>query len=391
MQMQEPIPPFGEAEELPKVLIVDDDARNQFAMLHVLEDKECEPFTASSGVEALEKLALHEFAVALLDVQMPGMDGFQLAAAMKEDERTSHIPIIFLTAISKEDEHILKGYEVGAVDYLFKPINTTVLESKVETFLDLYRQKKKLDVMEEFRRASDDLDQFTEIASREFATLLGTVSENTEALNAQFASGLDDTGRAHLGAAMDAASSLRGMLISALRYIRLGTRSAPPLPVSLKGVLERELGRQELDELGKKVRIEVGEMPMIAGDSVDLGKLFRHLVNLSATLADPAMPVVKILAEEVAGEWQVMVWANGAVSLPEAPDALFRIAAAPEDGASRSDERFKLATCRKIVDLHGGQLALESPPGGGVAFRMNFPKLRGTQLCAPTHRAVLDA
>lgn len=132
------------ADETPKILIVDDRPENLLAMGLHFEDEPCTIVKASSGNEALSKILVHEFAVVLLDVQMPGMDGFETAELMRSNKKTANIPIIFVTAISKEKKHLFKGYEAGAVDYIFKPLEPVILKSKVAVFLSLYDQKKRL-------------------------------------------------------------------------------------------------------------------------------------------------------------------------------------------------------------------------------------------------------
>ena len=127
----------------PKILIVDDRPENLFALERVLGPLSARVFTAQSGNEALSLMLRHDFAVTLLDVQMPIMDGFETASLMRENESTKCIPIIFVTAISKDEEHVFRGYEAGAVDYLFKPINSSVLIGKINVFLELYCQKKE--------------------------------------------------------------------------------------------------------------------------------------------------------------------------------------------------------------------------------------------------------
>ncbi len=126
------------------ILIVDDKPENLLVLEGVLEITGCNIIKAISGNEALGLMLEYDFALVLLDVQMPEMDGFETARLMKGSERTKGIPIIFVTAISKERLCIFKGYEVGAVDYLFKPIEPVVLISKVKVFLELYKQKRLL-------------------------------------------------------------------------------------------------------------------------------------------------------------------------------------------------------------------------------------------------------
>ena len=121
------------------VLLVDDRRENLVALEAVLAPLGCRLVTATSGAEALKSLLDHEFAVILLDVQMPELDGFETADYIKRRERTRSIPIIFVTAISKEQHHVFRGYEAGAVDYVFKPYDPVVLRSKVAVFIELWR------------------------------------------------------------------------------------------------------------------------------------------------------------------------------------------------------------------------------------------------------------
>ena len=124
-----------------KILIVDDLKENHLVMESVLTDPDLDIIKAMSGEEALNLCLEHDFAVIFMDVQMPGMDGFEAAELLRSIEKTKNIPIIFVTAISKEQKSIFKGYEVGAVDYLAKPIEPIVLRSKARIFKEMYLQR----------------------------------------------------------------------------------------------------------------------------------------------------------------------------------------------------------------------------------------------------------
>jgi PAS domain S-box-containing protein len=129
---------------LTKILLVDDRPENLLALEAILEPLGQELLYAHSGEDALRRLLHEDVAVILLDVQMPILDGFETAALIKQRERTRHIPIIFVTAISKDDEHVFRGYETGAVDYVFKPFNPDVLRSKVAVFIELNEKTEQL-------------------------------------------------------------------------------------------------------------------------------------------------------------------------------------------------------------------------------------------------------
>jgi PAS domain S-box-containing protein len=127
-----------------KVLLVDDRPDNLLALQAILEPLGETLLYANSGEDALRQLLRHDVAVILLDVQMPELDGFETARLIKQRERTSHVPIIFVTAISKEEEQVYRGYSAGAVDYVFKPFNPDVLRSKVAVFIELHEKNEQL-------------------------------------------------------------------------------------------------------------------------------------------------------------------------------------------------------------------------------------------------------
>jgi len=147
-QEGQPAPATRSASQMtqpqPAVLLVDDTSANLLALKALLSDVGCELVCASSGNEALRQLLRREFAVMLLDVQMPDMDGYEVARYVRQNPVTRDVPIIFVTAMDASEENILRGYDSGAVDYLFKPINPSVLRSKVRIFLDLYLSRNRL-------------------------------------------------------------------------------------------------------------------------------------------------------------------------------------------------------------------------------------------------------
>ena len=159
---------FGSDSGRPRVLLVDDDERNLLAVATVLEDLG-EVVLARSGEEALRHLLRGEFAVILLDVYMPGMDGYETAQIIRSRDQTKGIPIVFLSAVNKETEHLLRGYSMGAVDYVFKPVDPVVLRSKVTVFVDLFAKTKEIE-----RKAA-----------QEQALLDATIRANAERLKAE--------------------------------------------------------------------------------------------------------------------------------------------------------------------------------------------------------------
>ena len=170
-----------QSQEIVNILMVDDHPQNLLALEAVLGDMGQNLVRANSGREALKHLLDQEFALILLDVQMPGLDGYETAALAREREQSRHTPIIFLTAINQSDAQVFKGYSSGAVDYMFKPFVPEVLRAKVSVFVDLYRSTQEVRRQAELLRlANDELEN--EIAERRKAEeALHKVHEELEA------------------------------------------------------------------------------------------------------------------------------------------------------------------------------------------------------------------
>jgi CheY-like chemotaxis protein len=158
-------------DERVSILLVDDRPENLLALEAILEPLGQELIRADSGPEALKRVLEVDLSVILLDVQMPGMNGFEVAEIIKSRERSRTIPIIFLSAISKEDAYVFKGYSMGAVDYVFKPFNPDVLRSKVAVFVDLFLKQREIqrqgDLLRESQKRELELEHRTSLLETE--------------------------------------------------------------------------------------------------------------------------------------------------------------------------------------------------------------------------------
>jgi len=162
-----------------KILIVDDRPENLLTLEGILESPDLTIIKANSGNEALGLLLEHKFALVLLDVQMPGMDGFETAEIMRSNEKTKNVPIIFITAISKQRRHIFKGYDTGAVDYLYKPLDLEILKSKIKAFIEFFKHKQALEetteklskTVTELEKAKSIAEEATKVKSKFLASM----------------------------------------------------------------------------------------------------------------------------------------------------------------------------------------------------------------------------
>ena len=148
-----------------KILLIDDRPENLHAMKITLKPLDnVEILMAQSGNEGLNMMLEHEFAVVLLDVQMPGMDGFETATLMQHHKATRNTPIIFVTAISKDEDHVYQGYRTGAVDYLFKPLDPDILLCKVKVFINLFSQRKECEYLQQELQKTKNLESLGVLA-----------------------------------------------------------------------------------------------------------------------------------------------------------------------------------------------------------------------------------
>ncbi|MFF9069932.1 two-component system response regulator [Streptomyces sp. NPDC014891] len=216
-----------------KILLVDDRPENLLALEAILSALDQTLVRASSGEEALKALLTDDFAVILLDVQMPGMDGFETAAHIKRRERTRDIPIIFLTAINHGPHHTFRGYAAGAVDYISKPFDPWVLRAKVSVFVELYMKNCKLREQAALLRlqleGGGEGGHGKETAGllAELSARLAAVEEQAEALSKQLDD--DSADAAAVATAAHLERKLTG-LRRALDALEPGTGAAPSLP-----------------------------------------------------------------------------------------------------------------------------------------------------------------
>ncbi len=155
---------MGDGEERVKILVVDDRPENVAALAEILSEPGYEIVRALSGEEALKEVLRTDFAVILLDVQMPGVDGFETASLIRKRRKSRSVPIIFITAINKEEQYVYKGYALGAVDYLFKPIDVDILRSKVAVFVDLFQKNQQIKAQARLLQESERRERSRQVA-----------------------------------------------------------------------------------------------------------------------------------------------------------------------------------------------------------------------------------
>ena len=371
----------------PRVLLVDDRRDNLLALRSVLDPLGYDLVEASSGEEALRRLLGEEFALIVLDVQMPVLDGFETARLIKGRERTRHVPIIFLTAISGEPEHYLRGYETGAVDYVYKPFQPEILRAKVAVFAELWargttieRQRAELAArLEELDRVNEALDRqavelersnaalerFAAVASNEIREPLHTVAGLLDLVGDRHAGAMPDEARLLVERAAAGTQQARKTVGDLLEYARASIDELLREAVPLGEVLaEAEVAlRSELEAAGAAV--VAGTLPTVSGDRRQLTRLFTNLIDNAIRFRSDAAPEIRVWGARTEKGWRLAVADNGRGVDPGDLPRMFTVFARPAR-AARGDggPGLGLAVCRRIVERHGGLIWAEPGENG---------------------------
>ena len=277
-----------------QLLLVDDRPENLLALQAILEPLGQNLVLAHSGEEALKCVLQHEFACILLDVQMPVMNGFDTAQIIKSREKSRYIPIIFLSAISKEDSYVFKGYSMGAVDYVFKPFNPDVLRSKVAVFVDLYLKQQQIieqaEMLAESQRRELELEHRTELLEAEAKS-----AAQLAALNQQ----LQDRQKA-----LEQAMGVRNRFYASMSHeLRTPINAVIGYSTLMIDNIYGPLNEKQREGLQRTLRAARHLLELV-NDVLDLSKIEAGKIELSmqpvnvATLIDDLFVTVRPLADE---------------------------------------------------------------------------------------------
>ena len=368
-----------------KFLLVDDLDENLLSLEALLRHDELEILKARSGEEALELLLRHEVALALLDVQMPGMDGFELAEFMRGNERTRHIPIIFVTAGTTDAQRRFRGYEAGAVDFIQKPIEADILRSKANVFFDLHRQRQivaaQRDSLEAATQALKEADRrkdvFIAVLAHELRNPVAALHAGMHLLQKRA-----DTDQApYIRERMERQlAHLRRLVDDLLDTSRIveGKISLQKEPVELKTILNSaiEASQANIDASGHSFRLDLPESPIwLVADHTRVAQIVANLLNNAARYT-PLGGAIQLRARAVDDDVEIEVHDTG-VGIPKEMQArIFQIFAQVEGQQDRATGGLGigLALVRQLVELHRGSIRVESEgPGQGSCFSVRIP------------------
>jgi len=345
-----------------KILIVDDRPENIFAMKQILKPMKAELFSAESGNDGLALLLHHEFAVALLDVQMPEMDGYEMAELMQGNENMKHVPIIFVTAINKDSELIFKGYESGAVDYLFKPVVPEILLSKVQVFIDLHEQRNVIE------KQNAELELFAHTAAHDLKAPIRTVGQLCDWVLTDNGELLPEESKGHLSNAMERLGGMDTLLDDLLEFATAANTKPKLEPVALNDIAKNVVTSLQADINEVEGVVTFEDLPTVMGDQTGLNQLIQNLISNALKFSKDRTPAIEISAVKKDGMWMIGVKDNGIGIKLEDQERVFAAFKRLNSNSEFKGSGIGLATCLKIVDRFGGRIWVESEFGTGTTF-----------------------
>lgn len=388
-----------------KILLVDDQEENLIALEAVLESLGQILVKAHSGREALRHLMDTDFAAILLDVRMPDMDGFECAAMIRQRERSRDTPIIFLTALRNEELQY-RGYFMGAVDFLSKPIVPEVLRSKISVFVDLARknallQEKNRELEQtiaelrraeesilrlnadlersvdertkELMRSNDELRQFAYIASHDLQEPLRTVGSYTQLLAKRYRGKLGEDADEFVNFIVDGVTRMHVLLNDMLSYSRVSDAEKKPFVITDSGsALAAALANLEAAIRENSAVVTHSDLPSVYADDIQLAQVFQNLISNAIKYRSPEVPRIHVNAERSGDEWIFSCTDNGVGIDARYHERIFGIFKRLH-GKEIEGTGMGLAICKKIIERHGGRIWVESEASRGATFRFTLP------------------
>jgi two-component system sensor histidine kinase/response regulator len=363
------------------ILLVDDDPTKRFAIKTILAPLGEEVIEASSGPDALRQLLRKEFAVVLLDVRMPTMDGYETAQLIRQRPRSELTPIIFVTALNQGETNTGRGYELGAVDFVFAPVVPAILRAKVAVFVELYRAQQELRryrnqlerLVEERTTAltaiNRELEAFSYLVSNDLRAPLQAFDGLSQALLADYGSQLDRKAKDYIER-MRKASQRMGDVFDGLQSLfRVTGGDIHRETVDVSAMAAEIVEELQVSQPDRHVKVSIGPNLSVSGDArlvrILLGNLISNAWKFTGNKADAA---IQIGGETVDGEARLFVRDNGVGFDMIQSHKLFGAFQRLHSQSEFPGMGMGLATVRRIVNRHGGRSWAEGAVGEGATF-----------------------
>jgi two-component system, sensor histidine kinase and response regulator len=358
-----------------KCLIVDDLQENLLALSALLEREDVQVLTARSGAEALELLLVHDVALAFLDVQMPEMDGFELAELLRGSERTRHIPLIFVTAGAREQQRLFQGYDSGAVDFIYKPIEPRILKNKAEVFFELYRQRQQLAF--ELRDRSETLrlnEMFSALLAHDLRSPLSAILASAQQLQRRS----DDQASVETAKRIVSSGKRMARLIEDmldLARARLGGGIIVKRESSdFKALVERVVREHQAAAPARLIEASYAGNCTGSWDPERIAQVASNLIGNALKHGNPDASV-RVRLEGTSGDSVALEVGNGGSIAPNVLAHLFDPFRAGQREPGRGEGLgLGLYIVSQIVQAHQGTVDVKTGEGDETSFRVRLPR-----------------
>jgi len=372
------------------ILIVDDMPANLEVVTSHLERQGYRAVVALSGDEGIERAEYVQPDLILLDVMMPGIDGFEICRRLKGNERTRAIPVIFMTTLADTTDK-LAGFAAGAVDYVTKPLNGAEVLARIESHLALYALRRQLaaqnaqlqqeiavraEMQAALQRSNTEFEQLAYVASHDMQEPLRKIASYLQLLSQRYQGQLDADADEFIGYAVDGAKRMQALINDLLAFSRVGTKAKPIAPTDCNVIVRTALADLQFAIEDSGARVDVDDLPMVMGDATQLSQLFRNLLSNAIKFHRDEPPVVRVSTERTGASWRFTVSDNGIGIAPEYFERIFVIFQRLHGRSQYAGTGIGLAICKKIVERHGGQIEVRSIEGQGSTFTFTLPALQ---------------
>lgn len=377
--------------EKANILLVDDHLSNLIALEGMLEVLDQNLVRANSGEAALLRLLEQDFAVILLDVQMSDMDGFETAELIKQRDRTKTIPIIFVTAIHRDEEHVFQGYTTGAVDYLFKPVIPDVLRAKVAVFVELHQKNREIKAktveLEAMNREYEqqlsyvqtlnrqleavnlELESFSYSVSHDLRSPLRSIKGFSQALVRSYSDALDAEGKDFLRRIVDSCEQMGGLIEDLLQLSRVIRGKVDIQTVNLSEIAKDILQELQKATPNRQATLDIQNDLIVKGDARLLRVVLDNLLGNSWKFTRHTLNPKIEMGTELQNERSIFyVRDNGAGFDMTYSDQLFQAFQRLHTEDEFEGNGVGLATVQRIIHRHGGEIWAVGEVGRGACF-----------------------
>ena len=355
------------------ILIVDDRPENLLSLESLLVSEGRNLIKASSGSEALKIAFETSIALIILDVQMPEMDGFEVARLLKENPRTKDIAIVFVTALSENEKYTLQGYEEGAVDYLHKPLIPAIVKAKVCVYESLYKQSFELkESNQKLKEINKQLDEFVYIVSHDLKAPLRGLSSISSFLEDELGSDLKPEVAELLGLIKKRTAWMQNLVSSILHYSRMSNSCAVKEDAPVKELIENII---EIIDPPENFKFEVADnLPVLRAEKIKIHEVFQNLISNGIKYNNKEHGLIRIGFYEYPDHYDFYVQDNGQGIKPEHFERIFGIFQTLSPKENTDSTGIGLTIVKKIVEQQGGKVSLTSEYGEGTKFTFSWRK-----------------